>query len=298
MNKLYCILSHCDTDHKISILKKNIEILKSLDYDILLVSHVPLDKEIVNSVNYFIYDKSNPIFYYPQRYMMVYNFISVRNKQIKLEMALPDYGWTVLNQIQKTSAFCNNLSYDFYEFINYDLNLSDEILKYNKQSNFLTKVKHYDSDEIRFPSTLWFGIDNNTIEKIKEDVSKEDYLQINPRDTEDYFLRKMEKYGFDTLEIPTVDTIKCHLDKKWWGNFNIENEYFKLFFDNDSTVIYDLINPIKFSINGEDYLVSENTQLNFGKIDIKSIGYYDYDNGLVDIIYLFNSNNHTSITYE
>ena len=61
MNKLYCITSHCNTLKKVKSLKRTIKQLNDLNRDILLISHIPLSEDIIESVNYFIYDGSNPI---------------------------------------------------------------------------------------------------------------------------------------------------------------------------------------------------------------------------------------------
>ena len=54
MKKLYCITSHCNTKEKIESLKRTIKQLNDLNRDILLISHIPLSEDIIESVNYFI----------------------------------------------------------------------------------------------------------------------------------------------------------------------------------------------------------------------------------------------------
>ena len=67
-------------------------------------------------------------------------------------------------------------------------------------------------------------------------------------------------------------------------NFNNENNYFRLFNDDKFIILYELINLIKFNINGEDIFVSSDTILDLPK----QIGYYDYDDKLIDITYILN----------
>jgi len=63
MKNLVIILSHCDTEGKIKILKDNLESLNMLNLDTMLTSHCPLSTDIQKEVNYFIYDKSNPLLF-------------------------------------------------------------------------------------------------------------------------------------------------------------------------------------------------------------------------------------------
>ena len=69
-NNLIIILSHCDTEEKKEVLINNVNKLKSNNFDILLVSHIPIPSSIQELVEYFIYDKSNPIINWPERGMV------------------------------------------------------------------------------------------------------------------------------------------------------------------------------------------------------------------------------------
>ncbi len=61
LNNLVIILSHCDTPPKVKVLKETIASLRSIDIDILLTSHIPVDLDIQDMVDYYIFDKSNPV---------------------------------------------------------------------------------------------------------------------------------------------------------------------------------------------------------------------------------------------
>ena len=89
MDKLYCITSHCNTEEKLNALKENIKYLKKKKLDILLISHIPLDKDVINLVDHFIYDKINPILHYPEKYNVVWANIDNH----RLISYNPDIGW-------------------------------------------------------------------------------------------------------------------------------------------------------------------------------------------------------------
>ena len=97
MKNIVLIQSHCDTEEKLDYLKKNIEKIKKFDLEILLFSHIPLNQEVIGMVDYFVFDKSNPILWDERRHY----FWWVDNGY-KLETTIPDYGWTVFNQIKKS----------------------------------------------------------------------------------------------------------------------------------------------------------------------------------------------------
>ena len=104
----------CNTKEKIESLKRTIKQLNDLNRDILLISHIPLSEDIIESVNYFIYDRSNPILHYPERVMFVWNKIDINGEIVSLNIKLPDYGFTAINQYSRIASFCDNLDYDFY----------------------------------------------------------------------------------------------------------------------------------------------------------------------------------------
>ena len=284
MNKLYCITSHCNTERKIESLKRTIKQLNDLNRDILLISHIPLSEEIIESVNYFIYDRSNPILHYPERVMFVWNKININNKTVSLNIKLPDYGFTAINQCSKIASFCDNLNYDFYEILNYDIEFTKEILYSTLNKNFLTKV--YDLDHgYRWPSLLWFGITPSTMKLIKDEWTRKDYVEKNLRDVEAYVEDKFTQYGFEKLDMIVYDNCEFTItNKNSWFNFNKQNNIFKIFSDGQELIFYDLVNQIKFLINGKIYLLENNTRLNISREDIKSISYYDYDDKLINIL--------------
>ena len=74
-NNLIIILSHCDSKEKIEILTDNIKKLKTQNFDILLLSHTPIPSHIQQMIEYFIYDKSNPIINWPYRGMVFWKKI-------------------------------------------------------------------------------------------------------------------------------------------------------------------------------------------------------------------------------
>ena len=53
-SNLITIQCHCNTKEKVSLLNKNIKLLKKENFKILVVSHVPVNEKIQDKVDYFI----------------------------------------------------------------------------------------------------------------------------------------------------------------------------------------------------------------------------------------------------
>ena len=114
-NNLIIILSHCDSREKREILIDNIKKLKTQNFDILLLSHIPIPPSIQQIVEYFIYDKSNPIINWPDRGMVFWKKI-LGDPNLRLQTIYPDYGWTAFNQILLGGNLGLSLDYDYFSF--------------------------------------------------------------------------------------------------------------------------------------------------------------------------------------
>jgi len=290
---LACILSHCDNDEKIAALSLNIKLLKQMGFDILLSSHIPLSDEITSLVNYFIYDKSNPVLRYPEKHQMFWKSIWVKDKFVCMESFLPDYGFTVFNQIKKIGAFCKEFNYDNYTFVNYDVKITDSMIEEfkNIETNIISRVKwRGKANKEHSPSLILFSLKNDDFKQVTSSISKEDYVnqthKNQPEDYLSYLLRNVDKVELKNIIEDTLD-YKILEDEYIW-NLNTKNDYFKLFYCifKKCVLLYDLKNPILFNINGEDKKIEGNTLI-YKSVD--QIGYYDFDNQLVDITSLFES---------
>ena len=278
MDKLYCITSHCNTEEKLNALKENIKYLKKKKLDILLISHIPLDKDVINLVDHFIYDKINPILHYPEKYNVVWANIDNH----RLISYNPDIGWCSLNQYKIIANYCQNLQYKTYTFINYDVIVTDDMIKFSKDN----QTNIFSNDNNGNPSFLF----NQIIKKDLDNVvsfKREEYIPTLNKGisgpAECYVNNKVRKSGiqFKIYHTPVSGAIEDNVNKSITHtlNLNKENNYFNLFFDDNFIILYELVNVIRFNINGEDIILNSNIILDLPK----QIGYYDYDNNLIDI---------------
>ena len=143
---------------------------------------------------------------------------------------------------------------------------------------------------------MWFGVTPSTMKLIKDEWTRKDYVRTNLRDAEEYVEKKYTQYGFEKLDMIVYDNCDFTVtDKNSWFNFNTQNDIFKIFSDGQELIFYDLVNQVKFLINDEIYFIENNTRLNIPRKDIKSIGYHDYDDKLVDILYMLDALNENKV---
>ena len=186
MTKAVIILSHCNTEEKLQVLKNNILKLKSNpNLDIILTSHIFLPQEIVDSVEYFVYDKSNPVLSWPQRGMFSWK----EYNKIYLNTIQPDYGWCVFNQIKLGGLMA--LDYDISYIINYDLVIDlnvNEILNNNIQETNFFQSKNYQG-EVQNPSLLLFKVNKPHLQYLINNISIDDYC--NSHKTAEQYLNTL-----------------------------------------------------------------------------------------------------------
>lgn len=242
---LVIIMCHCDNDIKKKALNKNIDKIKSEGFDIMVLSHIPVSNSIQNKVDYFIYDKSNPTITYPYRGMVFWRNLKFKDKKIKLQNILDDYGWTAFNQILLAGNLGISLDYDYFSFINYDVKLTDNIIHdLNNPVPFLvSKVRDLRLQDIdyRFPSFMLNVLSKENLKSLLPIINKKYYMSDQHpwkkdgkfRDAEEYWEQLIKNFEYLTHIEPIWDQISFEDTD---GLFNFSNdENFKIFFQNSNT---------------------------------------------------------------
>ena len=65
-NDIFLIMAYTPDRFKENLLRDLINGLRELDQDILLVSHTIQSQDIIDSVDYYLYDKENELLYDPE----------------------------------------------------------------------------------------------------------------------------------------------------------------------------------------------------------------------------------------
>ena len=201
-NKIVLIQSHCNDDYSRELLLKNIAILKDYKVDILLFSHITLPEHIISEVDYFIYDKSNPILFEER----AWNYWRSDNK-IKLQTTVPDYGWTVFNQFIKSKNLISDSHYEHVILLCYDT-LIDENVKSFLSNPEDAVFKHKKDDGVVFNTSLIFStFTKDSFFKLVESFSKEEFIKKYNLTAEEYFEEKIKKIGVYNKDVFTYDII-------------------------------------------------------------------------------------------
>jgi hypothetical protein len=315
---LITLLCHCNSEKKLAVLEDNIKLLKQYSFDILIVSHTPVPSSIQDMVEYLIYDKSNPLIHYPERGMVFWHTRTILESKVRLQNILPDYGWTVFNQLINVARLALPLPYTHYSFLNYDIILTEESINelMNPGEFTVSRVEDLsDSRGFRFPGFMLNILSKQNLQKIIPLLSRDQYtLDTNSciktgkfRDAEEYWGKLISIFNYKILKNSIKDLISLESPPL----FNLNNTSdFKLFFQNNNThpqirpndfnsriVVYDnttggftlVINDRKILVTG-DYIEDLPPVIDY-------IGYI-HKGEIVDFTEFFNSSNFTSITYE
>ena len=107
MKECFVITSYCNTPNRVEELKKCINNIKRFNKDILIHAHYPLDLEIQKSVDYYIYDSTNPVIRDGSKVIIRWKWYKTANKLL-----------TITNSLIFTSSF---IIFCIYSSINLDL---------------------------------------------------------------------------------------------------------------------------------------------------------------------------------
>lgn len=281
MKKIALISTYCDTTEKQDVLKTNILKLKELGVDVMVISPISINQDIVDICDYFFFTKENPILKWPERANTFWwKTINQYNKEIELHRDIDDYGWAALYQVKKLSEFALSYNYDIFYHMIYDVNISEELVKDIVSNNYNVTYHRINPKDItdQWDITLHFMSFNKTnllqfIQKIK----KENYLKLNGF-AEEFVKKQLENIPMSKSSFPLEDLIR-YIDPDDDNVFDYsQNKNYKIFFSNYlnefSFVIYDIKEgDLKVLINNQEISNVENLvpqRFNSKDLDINS----------------------------
>jgi hypothetical protein len=182
MKKITLISTFCDTEEKQKVLRENISRVKELGTDVMVISPIEIPQDIVKICDYFLFIRENPILPLDIRKQLVWRCPnSIHN--IRHTLIFKDYGWASLYQLKRLLEFSNNLDYDIFYLMIYDLKIDDEIEKIfttNETNYFFPNRGNNSEDGTLFTVGTVFGIfDKENCKRIFTSINLEDYLNCN-----------------------------------------------------------------------------------------------------------------------
>lgn len=296
MKNLVVILSHCNSEPKLGALRNLISRLKEDDLDVMVMTHISLPKDIQDSVEYMVYDKSNPILKWPEYGKVFWRQVS---SKIKILNVMNEHGWTVFNQFKLAGNLGKGLDYTHFTFINYDTVVDENMMGTMKNpSDFVsseqTSVESWNGDK-GMPTLLFNILSKENLKELVFYVSKESY-KSQDKCGEGYFETLRKNFNYDVYP----HKIK-HLNFTFYDQYYSEYEIsdngihqdFTIFIDDkeENLVVYNINQSFKLNINGIKIMVSQPEIISLkGGNGIESLGYYK-ENDYIDLLPLYNEFN-------
>ena len=282
MKNLVVILSHCNSGPKLEALRNLISKIKQKDLDVMVVTHIPLPKDIQDLVEYMVYDKSNPVLKWPEYGIVCFQSLP-HPEPITLYNIREEHGWTVFNQIKLAGNIGRGLDYTHFAFVNYDVKITEHMVETIKNpSDFVSAECTFNQG---VTCHLLFQIlSKENLDKLISLCSRKDYTTQN-LGAEGYFHKLRENFDYQVYPYK----VKEDFNFVWVSNeisdgkvnvfnFNTLSDIFKIFVgaDKNNLVVYGVNQETKLKINGIDIPISKTEILNISS-EIKSIGFYKED---------------------
>lgn len=232
MKKIALINSFLDTKETKDVLSKNLDFLKSLGIDTLLISPFDLEQDLQKKCDYFFKTKDNLVYEWPKKALYFWQEFNLVGKSYRFNKTVADYGWAALNQVKQLSDIALNFDYDIFFHISYDLKMDDFVIDYleNPKPNLMFPSKR---EEMVWKVGLHFSIfDRINLNKLTTLIDEESYL-ANTKDNAYEWLEKVAQIMNSKTDLPPV-----------------EDEIYR--FEDIDVFNYSKINGIKFFIEKND----------------------------------------------
>jgi hypothetical protein len=192
MKELILITSHTPDNNREHLLRNLVKCVKNTEYDIMVVSHTPIPKDIMEDVDYFFFDKKNPLIYDikdKNSFIFENSDFIIRSTETKKY----NHSLACLKLIKLGLINAKILKYEKVHFFEYD-SLIKDFSEIQENSKLIDRVGVvcYKPTGINWPnspmsfnlnklSELWFDFsDNNYYEFMSNKFSKlnEEYLMF------------------------------------------------------------------------------------------------------------------------
>lgn len=256
MRKIALISSFCDSEEKLEILKTNIIKIKKLGVDVMVFTPFSLPNEIIESSDYIIISKENPVLNWPEKSYYQWWGGTINGKNFSLTTTYPDYGYAGLVQIKRMADLALSMEYDFYFPMIYDINVNEHV-----ESVFSdTKKNSF------FPSTrdgqVWaiglhlISLDKEHMFRFKTLITKESYLVEGDFDAFAW-LHRAVKLIPGIIENTPVEDLIYFLQNKNFFDSSLSPKYkcfiHKTSFDNMKILFYNFGGVKQFSVKTDDF---------------------------------------------
>lgn len=297
MKKLALINSFCNTEEKITVLKENLNYLKSLNIDTLLYSPISLPKDVLDLADYTFITKENPIIKWPIRGIIHWATIT----PAKFIIITPDYGWASIYQFKKLSEIAATFDYDYYFWFLYDTQIDSvvtETLKIPNKKLFFNSAKT--SQGVKC-GNVFASFNKTNLVEFANLLNIEDYVENTNGKINEYYTEKIaEKIDANFSSHIIYDSIDEHSNISF--NLAPKELPFKIFFNNEglfSLCVYEVkdeLDSFKLCIN--DNFIEHNFINSILNTEIDCTEIYNLVFSYKDELYSLNHHLFSSLLYK
>ena len=272
-NKKVALLStFCDTQEKLDVLEKNINIIKGYNIDVIVISTFSLPEHINKLCDYVFITKDNPILEWPVRGMYAWRKMNINGTIHEIARAYSDYGFAGLTQIKQLSTIALGLDYtQFYHMI-YDIKIDENVIDGFNSNRKCSVYPSKRDDNIWTVGLHYMMFDRPSLTKFIQYITMEDYLSVKNGDAFAWLHSIQHKVNYMIESTPIEDEIYYYKNYDFFNMSPIKD--FKFFIEkngeklaNIKLYFYDNIGEKEIDVRvGES--ITTHTVKNFDIIDL------------------------------
>lgn len=297
-NHIFVIDSWPDNESKENDLINCIKTIKTFNIPILLVGHYPIKPEIQKMVDYYIFDKNNPLLSsdeFPNYGVDSTRWTHLHNKKIE-NVHRFHHDYAIWETMRNAFNFCNYLNKKYIHFLEYD-NIPDI---YQYRQSFLERIRDFDAILYQYDldsnknnldiycSTYIFSVKTDIALKVIDEIkNKTEFFSNKPSgwQLERQFLRGLRKVTNNihvSKYIPNNNELNTQ--SVWNRDGMVRNgTYFQPYIcaDEDRNLYLHLIHGFYYKKSDENYLIEVDydnfkkfIKLNKDEMHLEFIGKY------------------------
>ena len=271
MKDLFLVTAHVPDNPRKEILRNFIKSINREIFDIMVVSHSNIPVDVIDNIEYFIYDSKNPLLTdIEYKYNMFYS--SEDFKIVSTENRPFNHFLAALKLVTLGLSTARNEGYTKVHCIEYDTELESDV-EFLENSKILENksLVYYQTDHI--PDLISFPVSFNLA------TISEKWFQFNLKELKEWVKNDPFK-TIESYERPLIDSedsySKSHKDLQLNGV--IINTFYS---GGEDSWVTPIINPrnemLLFIWNSSSHLLEEDIDLYNVKVIVNNTNYYNWD---------------------
>ena len=175
------VLSHADTEEKISILRRNVIALKNQGLSVIISSHIEVPQEFYGIADFIVYDKENPVVYADEydKYSDTVPIHYIRYDGFSLSYSFEfNHGLAAMRLIKTGLGLSNSHGYSTTHFVNYDYVIDDYglLMAHHERLNEYDMVAYKWDEEESMNTAIFSARTQKLLDVMQKFDSKESYF--------------------------------------------------------------------------------------------------------------------------